>query len=77
MIQITPMRPNLTYQNHFDGALGQVQRTFALEREDKLNLQSSVYRHTPAKSNGRSKWVVGAGLAPALDTRKGCPYNRN
>jgi hypothetical protein len=21
MIQITPMRPNLTYQNHFDGAL--------------------------------------------------------
>jgi hypothetical protein len=25
----------------------------------------------------RSKWVVGAGLAPALDTRKGCPYNRN
>jgi hypothetical protein len=28
MIQITPMRPNLTYQNHFDGALGCIEWPF-------------------------------------------------
>jgi hypothetical protein len=28
MIQITPMRPNLTCQNHFDGALAYLGRSF-------------------------------------------------